>query len=186
MRLVRTAARAALAAIFVTSGTDAVLDPDRLVPRAKPITDRIAPLIERSELRLPTETRALVQVNGAVQVTAGLLMLTPLRRPAAAVLAASLIPTTLAGHPFWSAGDAAERKFHTTQFLKNLGLFGGLVFAALDTGGKPSVRWRAGHYADHANRSVRRTARTTKSKAAIARKSVALGHHLPDWRVKGS
>jgi putative oxidoreductase len=186
MTIVRTVARAALAAIFVSSGTDAVLNPERLVPKAKPVTDRIAPLFERSELRLPTETRTLVQVNGAVQATAGLLMLTPLRRPAAVVLAASLIPTTLAGHPFWQAADSAERAVQRTGFLKNLGLFGGLIFAALDTGGKPGVRWRAGHYADHANRSVRRTARTTRSKASIAMKSAALGRHLPDWRIKGS
>jgi hypothetical protein len=37
--------------------------------------------------------------------------------------------------------DEADRAQHQTQVLKNAGLIGGLVFAALDTGGRPSVFW---------------------------------------------
>ncbi|MDP8930210.1 MAG: DoxX protein, partial [Actinomycetota bacterium] len=45
---------------------------------------------------------------------------------AASVLAASLVPTTLAGHPFWKLEDkeAAQQRI---QFMKNLGLLGGLM-----------------------------------------------------------
>ena len=67
-----------------------------------------------------------------------------LRRPAAVALAASLMPTTVAGHAFWAQETAADRSVALTHFLKNVGLFGGLMLAALDTGGKPGIRWRAG------------------------------------------
>lgn len=169
-----------LAAIFVASGTDAVINPDRLAPRAKPVTDHIAPLLERANAHLPTETAALVRVNGAVQVAGGLLLLTRLRRPAAVALAASLVPTTIAGHPFWQFDDPAERAQQRVHFLKNLGLLGGLILAAADTGGKPGLAWRAGHLAHYANRSVRRAARNTKAKTRIARKAAAMGRHLPN------
>lgn len=168
-----------LAAIFVSSGTDSLMNPERLVPRAKPVTDRIAPLLARVHPKVPTDTRTLVRANGAVQVLGGLLLMTPARRPAAAALAVSLVPTTLAGHAFWQADNATDRAAQRIQFLKNVGLAGGLILAALDTEGRPGLRWRAGHLADSASRSVRRAARNTRSKTTIARKAAAMGRHLP-------
>jgi uncharacterized membrane protein YphA (DoxX/SURF4 family) len=50
-------------------------------------------------------------------------------RLAALSLAASLIPTTLAGHRFWEEEDERARAMQLTQFLKNLGLLGGLLLA---------------------------------------------------------
>jgi putative oxidoreductase len=168
-----------LSAIFVVQGSEAVLDPEKLAARAKPVTDRVAPALQRIHPKMPTEPRAIIQANGAVQVTAGLLMLTPLRRPAAVALAASLVPTTLAAHAFWQVADPADRKRQRIQFLKNVGLLGGLMLAALDTEGRPGLRWRAGHLAHTTSDSVRRTARTTQSKAKIARRAAAMGRHLP-------
>ena len=40
-------------------------------------------------------------------------------------------PTTLAGHAFWTESDARKRKANRIHFLKNLGLVGGLLAAAL-------------------------------------------------------
>jgi uncharacterized membrane protein YphA (DoxX/SURF4 family) len=174
-----------LAAIFVSSGADAVMKPDAKVGRAQSVTDKVVPLFEKASPHLPTETRTLVQANGAVQVVAGLLLLTRLRKPAAAVLAATLVPTTLAGHPFWSMKDPAERAVQRTQFLKNLGLFGGLLLAAVDTEGKPGLRWRAGHLAEHSAASVRRGAHAvvreahhTRAKVDVARTAGRMGRRL--------
>ena len=36
--------------------------------------------------------------------------------------------------------------------MKNLGLLGGLLLAAVDTEGRPGLRWRAGHAIDDATR----------------------------------
>ncbi len=131
-----------LAGIFVTSGARALTTPDPLVAPAQPVIDRVAPVLTRIDKRVPSDARTLVQINGAVQFVGGLLLLTGLRRPAAAALAASLVPTTLAGHRFWEYRDEQQRTQQQIQFLKNLGLLGGLLLAAVDTEGRPSIRYR--------------------------------------------
>jgi putative oxidoreductase len=52
-------------------------------------------------------------------------------RAAAFGLFLTMIPTTLAGHSFWQDTDAQLCKINRIQFLKNLGLAGGLLGAAL-------------------------------------------------------
>ena len=75
-------------------------------------------------------------------------------RPAAALLGLSLIPTTLAGHRFWEYDDRSERADQTFHFLKNVGMLGGLLFAATSTGGRPSVPWRVNRAVRHAASEV--------------------------------
>ncbi len=159
MRPVRTAARAMLAGIFVASGAQALANPDRLAPRAKRVTERVGPVLTRVNEKAPTDPRTLVRVNAAVQLAAGVLMVTRLRRPAALALAGTLVPTTLAGHPFWEDRDQVRRRQQQTHFMKNLGLFGGLLLAASDTEGRPGLRWRTRRAAHDANRAVRRGAK---------------------------
>ena len=78
-----------------------------------------------------------------MQVAAGsTLALGIFPRVSALVLGASLIPTTLAGHRFWEQPNDGAKAQQTIQFLKNVAMFGGLLFAAADTGGRPSVPWR--------------------------------------------
>jgi len=47
-------------------------------------------------------------------------------------LAGSMIPTTLAGHAFWTVDDPTARKLQRIQFHKNMAMIGGLLFAVLD------------------------------------------------------
>jgi uncharacterized membrane protein YphA (DoxX/SURF4 family) len=129
-----------LAAVFVNGGIDTLSQPDQRVEMAEPvaskITDKVGPL--------PDDTETLVKINAVVQVVAGVLLaLGWFRRLAAVLLAGSLVPTTLAGHRFWELDDPAARARQRTQFLKNLGLLGGLILVAVDTEGRPSVTWRA-------------------------------------------
>jgi uncharacterized membrane protein YphA (DoxX/SURF4 family) len=169
-----------LSAVFVASGARALASPESLVPRAKRVTDRITPLLERTDPRLPTSPRTLVQINGAMQLGGALLMATGrATRPAAAILAGTLIPTTVAGHPFWAYDDPVERRGQQLHFLKNVGLLGGLLLAAADTEGQPSVRWRAARFVDDRRRGVRRTARTAKRETRIAVRAANLGRRLP-------
>jgi uncharacterized membrane protein YphA (DoxX/SURF4 family) len=179
MTPVRTAARALLAGIFVTSGAKALTNPDPLVPAAQPITDRIGPALARIDKRVPTDARSLVQLNGAVHFVGGIVLMTGLRRPAAVALAASLVPTTLAGHRFWEHDDEQQRAHHQTQFLKNLALLGGLLLAAVDTGGRPSLRYRTGRLVHDAERAVLRSARDTRQKVRLAARAAEIGRHLP-------
>ena len=179
MKPVRSAARAMLASIFVIGGARVLINPDSRVDAAKRVTDRVKPLIERMDPRLPTDARTLVRLKAGSDVAAGLLLATGrLTRPAAAVLAANLIPTTLAGHPFWAV-PKPERAAQQTNFLKNLGLLGGLLLAAADTQGKPGLSYRTSHAIDRSQRSMRRALRTAKREAKIAAVSAATARKLP-------
>jgi uncharacterized membrane protein YphA (DoxX/SURF4 family) len=179
MHPVRTAARAMLASIFVLQGAEAFNDPDALAPRAQRVTDRVGPAIGSLHPKLPSDARSLVKVNGAVMAAAGLLLLTPLRRPAALAAAATLVPTTAASHAFWEQTEVGPRKVQRVQFLKNLGLLGGLLLAAADTEGRPGLRWRTGHLMSDANRSLHREARETKARVRAATVGAVFGRGLP-------
>ncbi len=116
-------------------------------------------------LPLPDDSEKLVKINAGVQVGAGLLLaIGRFPRLAAIALAGSIVPTTLAGHRFWEEDDPSARSKQQVQFLKNVGLLGGLIFAAVDTGGAPSLGWRA-----------RRTARKVKGSAAAAVDALPIG-----------
>src|SRR6185437_9205720 len=98
----------------------------------------VAPLDERPDDEM------LVKIDAGVKIVAGtMLAFGKFPRLASTALAASLIPTTLAGHRFWEEDDPEVRAQQQIHFLKNLGLLGGLLIAAADTQGKPSLGWRA-------------------------------------------
>jgi putative oxidoreductase len=169
MRPVRTAARSMLAAIFVIQGWAAFRDPAKLAGKARPFTDRLEPTLQAVHPSLPTDAETLVRVNGAAQVAGGILLATGhATTPAALVLAGSLVPTTLAGHAFWEVDDPAQRNQQRINFLKNLGLLGGLLFAALDNEGRPSLAWRSRNTARIARRGVGYSARTARREAQHA------------------
>jgi putative oxidoreductase len=169
MTPIRTAARTLLGALFIGSGWMALRHPDRLVPKAKPVTDRLSPALQAASL--PTEAETLVKVNGALQLTGGLLLATGhLTRPAATALAVSVVPSTLAAHPFWTETDPHRRADQRVQFAKNLGLLGGLLFAAVDRGGKPSLAWRTRHAAHDARRAATALGTTAGLSSALAAK----------------
>lgn len=138
MAITRRLARPLLAGIFVTGGLDALQHPETKAPKASTVTEPLA------DAGLPADTETLVRVNGAVQVAAGaLLALGKMPRLAAAALAGSLLPTTVAGHRFWEEDDPKARATQRIHFLKNLSVLGGLILAATDTEGRPSLGWRA-------------------------------------------
>lgn len=169
MRPVRTAARSMLAAIFVIQGWAALRAPAKLADKARPVTDRLEPALKAVHQSLPTDAETLVRVNGAAQVAGGILLATGrATTPAALVLAGSLVPTTLAGHAFWEVEDPVQRSQQRINFLKNLGLVGGLIFAALDNEGRPSIAWRARNTAERARREAGYTAKTARREARHA------------------
>jgi putative oxidoreductase len=138
MDLLRAIARPMLSGMFVYGGLDSMRAPHTKVPQAEPVVARVA-----ERLNLPGDTATWVRVNGVVQVLAGTALATGrLPRLAALTLAASLVPTTLAGHRFWDEAEDGARARQRIQFLKNLSMLGGLMLAADDTGGRPSIPWR--------------------------------------------
>jgi uncharacterized membrane protein YphA (DoxX/SURF4 family) len=168
-----------LASIFVVSGIRVLLNPDSRADAAKRVTDRIGPLIEKVDPRLPTDTRDLIRIKAGTDVVAGLLLASGrFTRPAALVLAVNLIPTTLAGHPFWQRSDP-QRSQHEIHFLKNVALLGGLLITAADTEGRPGLRYRTSHAVDRSQRRVKRAMKTAKREAKIAAVSAATARRLP-------
>jgi len=149
MTLLRAVARTMLASYFVSSGIKAIRDPESLVPAAEPLVDRVVPLVkeytpEQVASFVPENTATLVRINGIAQLFGGVALATGKgRRLGALLLAGSLVPSTIAKHPFWTVQDPEERAQDRSHFLKNFSLLGGVLLAAQDTEGRPSLAYRA-------------------------------------------
>jgi putative oxidoreductase len=123
-----TLARAALAWVFVFSGQDVMRHPQKPAKTAGPLLDTMR---RAAPIALPDD-ETIVRANAAVQAAGGVALaagITP--RFSAAVLAATLVPTTLGGHAFWTHEDPAQRANQRNHFNKNLGLLGGLLAVVL-------------------------------------------------------
>ena len=154
--LVRRIARPMLASIFIAGGIDALRKPEPKAGAAQPGLDQAVNALPASITdRLPSNPETLVQINAAVQIGAGTLFaLGKAPRLSALALIGSLVPTTVAGHDFWNAENPEARAQQRTQLIKNVSLMGGLLIAAVDTEGKPSLGWRGRRAARAAQKSV--------------------------------
>lgn len=168
--LVRRLARPLLGSMYVLGGLDEVRNPNEKRPAARGVVQFLR---EKTAGALPDDTATVVRIDGAVKVVAGLaLSLGKAPRLAAAVLSASLIPTTLAAHSFWKTDDEGDRALQKNEFFKNASMLGGLLLAVVDTEGKPSVAWRTRRAARRLSRNVERAAETTTESAErMARKT---------------
>jgi putative oxidoreductase len=176
MTVVRRVARPLLAAMFIDGGLDALRHPSGKVAKAAPVVHKLA-----GPLHLPDDPELLVRANGAAMVGAGgLLALGRFPRLSALVLAGTIVPTTVAGHQFWKETDPVQRRNQRLHLLKNLGLLGGTLLAAVDTGGKPGIPWRARRAAKDTARAARTAKREAKlnAKAAKAQTRLAARHAL--------
>jgi len=161
-----------LASMFVYGGVNALRHAEGHAQAAKPVTDRVVPLAQKAApgVPIPTDAKTLVQINGTAQLLAGLALATG-RAPriSSAVLAASLVPTTMAGHRFWEESDPGQKQAQTINFLKNVSMMGGLLIAGLDTEGKPGLAWRARRAASDARREARQLAKDARHEARLAK-----------------
>jgi len=170
MTVVRRIARPMLAAIFVTSGLDSVLHPTARAQIAAPWVKKLA-----GPLHLPDDPELLVRANGATMVMAGsMLGLGKFPRLGALVLAGALVPTTYTAHAFWTVQDPAARAQQKVHFLKNVGLLGGVLLAAVDTAGQPGLAYRTRHAHSEALRQASRTRRDARHAAKGARREARL------------
>jgi len=168
MTVLRAFARPMLASIFIVEGFDTLRHPERVAPTAEPVVRQLADRLPA--LPIPAKPEQAVRVNGAIQLAAGtLLALGRFPRLSALAIAATLVPTTLAGHRFWEDDEDGTQAQQRIHFLKNLAMFGGLLIAAADTAGKPSVAWRT----RHAGRSARNQASLVTKTAKVSGKAGA-------------
>lgn len=149
--LVRRIARPLLSTIFIAGGIEALKNPSGKAQAAAPMIEKSTETLPSSVTqKMPAETETLVRINAGVQIGGGVLLaIGKVPRVASLVLAGSLVPTTVIGHAFWNETDPDKRAADQAHFLKNVSLLGGLLIAAVDTEGKPSLGWR-GRRAAHA------------------------------------
>ena len=165
MSLSRLIARPLLAAGFVHGAQGALRNAAALAPHAARVTDTVVPLAKKAGIPLPADTVLLVRLNAGVQILGALALATgKAPRLGALVLAGSLVPTTFAGHAFWTETDPAAKSVSQMAFFKNLSMLGGAIIAAGDTDGKPGVAWRAKRVAKDARRETKRAAKQAKNK----------------------
>jgi len=163
MTVVRQIARPMLAAIFVTWGLDCLRHPAAHAQGAAPLVKKLS-----ERVNLPNDPELLVRANGATMLAAGTMLgLGKFPRLGALALAGAVVPTTYSDHAFWTIEDPAQRAQQKIQFLKNVGLLGGVLLAAVDTAGKPGLAYRT----RRAGSEARRQAALTKHEARHAAKS---------------
>lgn len=141
MSVLRALARPLLAATFISGGLEAFREPRSKVPSAEALVSPVVAAIPQLD-----SVEQVVRLDAAVKVLAGTLFAVGrFPRLSATALAVSLVPTTVSAHRFWEEADPARRRTQQLHFLKNAGLLGGLLLAAVDTEGRPSLSWRAKH-----------------------------------------
>jgi uncharacterized membrane protein YphA (DoxX/SURF4 family) len=183
MSLLRFVARSMLASYFVINGVKALRHPEEFVADAQPLADKVLPLVSSAlpaEARgyLPGDTAGFVKWTGALQIVGGLSLATGLgRRLGAGVLAVTMVPHVLVANPLKAKG--AQRTVVSSQLGKNVALLGGVLLAAQDTEGKPTIAWRVrtqrqllGKEAAKRKAELQRDTRATaEDTARLARKS---------------
>lgn len=141
--LIRRIARPLLSVAFIGQGVEALRNPKPAADAARPALDGMRHLPDPVGPNVPTNAENFARVNAAVQVGGGLLLATgKMPRLASAALAFTVIPGSLGGHMFWNQPDPQRKADERRAFMTDLSLLGGLIIAAVDTEGKPSLGWR--------------------------------------------
>jgi uncharacterized membrane protein YphA (DoxX/SURF4 family) len=153
--LIRRIARPMLSAVFISRGVDALRSPKPAADAARPTLDGLSKLPDPVGTNVPSNAETVARVNAAVQIGGGLLLATgKLPRLASAALALSVVPGSLGGHAFWSESDPQRKADERRAFLTDVSLIGGLIIAAADTEGRPSLGWRGRRAAHKVSEAV--------------------------------
>ena len=172
MTAIRLIARPMLASVFFVGAASALKNAPKLAPKASRVTEKVVPLAQRAAPRvpIPTDPVTIVRANAIIQIAAAAALATGrMPRLSSTVLAASLLPTTVAGHPFWREEDPAVKNTQRLNFFKGISLVGGLLIAGVDTEGKPGVAWRARRAGKDVRREAKSLAHQARSEARVAR-----------------
>jgi uncharacterized membrane protein YphA (DoxX/SURF4 family) len=153
--LIRRIARPMLSAVFISRGVDALRSPKPAADAARPTLEGLSKLPDPVGPNVPSNAETVARINAAVQIGGGLLLATgKLPRLASAALALSVVPGSLGGHMFWSESDPARKADERRAFITDVSLIGGLIIAAVDTEGKPSLGWRGRRAAHKVSEAV--------------------------------
>jgi uncharacterized membrane protein YphA (DoxX/SURF4 family) len=150
MAIVRSLARPMLGSSFVLAGLDKLKNADDTAKQLSPVLRRAA-----EALPFAADEKLLARVIGGTQLGAGaLLALGKFTRLSAVVLT---VTSALNAFVDWRSADTTSpegRQARRLQLFKNVSLTGGVLLAAVDTHGKPSLAWRAEHLAADTKRKT--------------------------------
>lgn len=153
--LIRRVARPMLSAAFIARGVDALRSPKPAADAARPALEGLSKLPDPVGANVPSDAETVARVNAAVQIGGGLLLASgKLPRLASAALALSVVPGSLGAHAFWNESDPQRKADERRAFLTEISLLGGLIIAAVDTEGKPSLGWRGRRAAHKVSEAV--------------------------------
>ncbi|MFD1211194.1 DoxX family protein [Arthrobacter sp. GCM10027362] len=161
MTVVRRLARPLLAATFVASGADQLRNARETADQLRPVLQRAGSMVPQASV-MTNKEMIVARTIGAVQVGAGTMLAAgKFPRIAALVLAKMAAINALVEFKNTDAATPEGRRLRRSQLLKNLGLAGAALLAAVDTAGAPSLAWRAGHLAEDARRNLRSLSKST-------------------------
>lgn len=141
--LIRRIARPLLSVAFIGQGVDALRNPKPAADAARPALDGMRKLPDPIGTNVPSNAETFARANAAAQIGGGLLLATgKMPRLASAALAFTVIPGSIGAHMFWNEADPQRKADGRRAFMTDLSLLGGLMIAAVDTEGKPSLGWR--------------------------------------------
>lgn len=175
--LIRRLARPMLASYFVLDGVNNLKKPQDAAAEAAPFVELVS-----QQTGLPNNPELVVRGIGGVKVVGGLLLATGRGpRAAATTLALTQVVSTYVHEAFWAESDPKLKAQKQKSFVRNVAILGGVILAAVDTEGKPSLRWRAVRGAEETGRAARRTARQSAKAAKLEAKLLAsqAGNALP-------
>lgn len=123
---VKFVARGMLGAVFITGGLNQLKDQTY----GAAMTDAAKEQYGLGDL---PDSELLVKLNGAGMLAAGVGLALGIKPRRAALLAAALLqPTNIAGHAFWTIDDPQRAAAQRNQFMANVAITGGLLYAATD------------------------------------------------------
>jgi uncharacterized membrane protein YphA (DoxX/SURF4 family) len=141
--LIRRIARPLLSAVFIGQGVETLRNPKIAADAAAPTMAALRTLPDPVATKVPADPEAAARINAAIQLAGGVLLATgKMPRVASAALAFTVIPGSLGAHLFWTETDRERKAQKRRDFLTDLSLLGGLIIAAADTAGRPSLGWR--------------------------------------------
>ncbi len=153
--LIRRVARPMLSAAFIARGVDALRSPKPAADATRPTLEGLSKLPDPVGANVPSNAEMVARVNAGVQIGGGVLLaIGRLPRLASAALALSVVPGSLGGHAFWNETDPQRKADERRAFLTDISLVGGLIIAAVDTEGKPSLGWRGRRAAHKVSEAV--------------------------------
>ncbi|KRE28788.1 DoxX family protein [Mycobacterium sp. Soil538] len=153
--LIRRVARPMLSAVFISRGIEALRSPKPAADATRNTLEGLSKLPDPVGTNVPSNAETVARVNAAVQIGGGLLLATgKLPRVASAALALTVVPGSLGGHNFWNESDPQRKADERRAFVTDISLIGGLIIAAVDTEGKPSLGWRGRRAAHKVSEAV--------------------------------